>query len=141
MKKGNVNFLLRAHDENVNLMLPVVFPPQPHGARRAEASFSGFCDMDFCDLRSYPFGWVHPWGWGRREDRKGKDEKEKRKAEEGTQKEEKGPVDRHGKMLPDSQGPQMAQTSWLLICLSRPICDQKNIGSATTSFRDLEQAF
>lgn len=35
---------------------------------------------------------------------------------------------------------KLAHVFWLMICFSRPICGQKNIGSVTASVYDLGQA-
>lgn len=76
----------------------------------------------------------------RKEDRKGKEEKEgKSKAEEEDTVIKKRKL--HGEdEAKFYQYNKLAQVSWLLICFSRPICGQKNIGSVTASFYDLGQA-
>lgn len=76
----------------------------------------------------------------RKEDRKGKEEKEEKPtvAKEGTViKKRKLHGEDEAKL---SQYNKLAQVSWLLICFSRPICGQENIGSVTASFYDLGQA-
>lgn len=76
----------------------------------------------------------------RKEDGKGKDEKEgKPKIEQEDTAIEKGKL--HGEdEAKFYQYNKLAQVSRLLICFSRPICGQKNIGSVTASFYDLGQA-